>query len=207
LDINNGEITVTALDGFRMAVYKNTVISGSGFMHIVCPARTMSEVSKMLSEDGELTVYVQNGMMMVKIENTTVMSRLYQGEFINYKSITPTEFLTNVTVDKNELCESVDRASIMIRGDKNNLIILEIRNDGIRITSNSEVGNVVEKVKSTLAGPELRIAMNSKYILDAVKALSAEKINIGFNTPTSPFVLDTGAENDGFYLILPVRTA
>jgi DNA polymerase-3 subunit beta len=207
LDIDNGEITVTALDGFRMAVYKSEVLSGSGYLHIVCPARTMNEVSKMLSEDGELTVFVQNGMMMVKIENTTIMSRLYQGEFLNYKSITPTEFATSVTVDKNELCESVDRASIMIRGDKNNLIILEIKADGIRITSNSEVGNVSEKVKSTLVGPELRIAMNSKYILEAVKAFDAEKINIGFNTATSPFVLDSGKENDGFYLVLPVRTA
>jgi DNA polymerase-3 subunit beta len=167
----------------------------------------MNEISKMLTDDGELTVFVQNGMMMVKIENTEVMSRLYQGEFINYKSITPTEFLTNVVVDKAELCESVDRASIMIRGDKNNLIVLEVRTDGIRIISNSEVGNVAENVKSIHVGPELRIAMNSKYILEAVKAMPSEKVNIGFNSPTSPFVLDAGENRDGFYLILPVRTA
>lgn len=207
MEISEGEITATALDGFRMAVVKGKVISGSGFLHIVCPARTLSEISKMIADDGELTVYVKNGMMMVKIENTTVMSRLYQGEFINYKSITPTEFATNVEVEKSELCESAERASIMIRGDKNNLIILEIKNDGIRITSNSEVGNVAEKVNNKLSGPELKIAMNSKYIMDAAKAIAAEQITIGFNTAVSPFVMRSKEDDGSFYLILPVRTS
>ena len=206
LDINEQELTVTALDGFRMAVVKDKVVSGTGYLHIVCPARTMNEISKMIVDDeGDLTVYVQNGMMMVKIDNTTIMSRLYQGEFINYKNITPTEFTTNVVVNKAELCESVERAGIMIRGDKNNLIIFEIKNDGIHITSNSEMGNVLEKVNCQLIGKELKIAMNSKYILESVKAVNAEKITIGFNTAISPFVLRSMEEDGSFYLILPVR--
>ncbi len=207
LEINEGNVNATALDGFRMAVLEKEVVSGSGKLRLVCPARTLLEISKMIeSDEGELTVYVQNGMMMVKIENTTLTSRLYQGEFINHKNITPTDFTTEITVNKAELSESVERAGVLIRGDKNSLIIFDIKNDGIRITSNSEIGNVLEKVKCELSGKELKIAMNSKYILDSVKALDSEEIKICFNSPISPFIL-TAKERDGrLYLILPVRT-
>lgn len=206
LELKEEEFTVTALDGFRMAVLKKEGVLGNGELRIVCPARTLNEISKMLGEDGDLTVYVQNGMMMVKVEDTTVVSRLYKGEFINYKNITPVEFTTILTVNKEELLESVERAGIVIRGDKNNLIIFEIRNGYITVTSNSEIGNVSEKVKCELIGKELKIAMNSKYISDAVKAIESDKITIGFNTSISPFVLKPLIEDGSFYLVLPVRT-
>ena len=206
LELKKEEFTITALDGFRMAVLKKEGVTGSGELRVVCPARTLNEIAKMTDDEGDLTVYVQNDMMMVKVEDTTIVSRLYRGEFINYKNITPVEFTTIVTVNKEELTESVERAGIVIRGDKNNLIIFEIRNGYITITSNSEIGNVSEKVRCELIGKELKIAMNSKYISDSVKAIDSDKITIGFNTPISPFVLKPLIENGSFYLILPVRT-
>lgn len=199
-------LTVTALDGFRMAVLERSTVSGSGSIKIVCPARTLSEISKMIeNDDGELTVFVQNGMMMVKIENTVLTSRLYQGEFINYKNITPTEFTTEAIVSKEELCESVERAGILIRGDKNSLIIFDIKNDGIKITSASELGNVLEKVKCNLKGKELKIAMNAKYILESVKAIDSSELKLSFNSAISPFTVTATQPDGSLYLILPVR--
>lgn len=206
LELKKDEFTVTALDGFRMAVLKKEGITGSGELRVVCPARTLNEIAKMVGDEGDLTVYVQSDRMMVKIEDTTIVSRLYKGEFINYRNITPVEFTSIVTVNKEELIESVERAGIVIRGDKNNLIIFEIKNGYITVTSNSEIGNVSEKVRCELIGKELRIAMNSKYISDAVKAIDSDKITVGFNTAISPFVLKPLIENGSFYLILPVRT-
>lgn len=207
LEIKDGELTATALDGFRMAVVEEKIISGSGAMRIVCPARTLSEISKMIEDDeGDLTVFVQNGMMMVKIENTTVTSRLYQGEFIDHNAITPKEFSTEIVLNRDELCESVERAGILIRGEKNSLIIFDVKPDGVRITSNSEMGNVLERVKCDFSGKELKIAMNAKYILESVKAVKADEVKIGFNSPISPFVLTAKEEDGSLYLILPVRT-
>lgn len=205
-EVAGEELTVTALDGFRMAVVKEKTLSASGNLRIVCPARTLNEISRMIDDEGDLTVFVQNGMMMVKIENTTVMSRLYQGEFINYKDITPTTAETEVTVKKEELSESLERAGILIRGDKNSLVVFDIKPGSIRITSNSEIGNVLENVPCKMKGRELRIAMNSKYILDSAKAVQSEEIKIRFNSPISPFVLTAKEEDGSLYLILPVRT-
>ena len=205
-DIEGEELTVTALDGFRMAVVKEKTLSGSGKLRIVCPARTLNEIARMIDDEGEITVFVQNGMMMVRVDNTTVMSRLYQGEFINYKDITPTVAETEVFVKKEELSESLDRAGILIRGDKNSLVVFDIRPGSIKITSNSEIGNVSENVPCELKGRELRIAMNSKYILESAKAIRSDDIKIRFNSPISPFVLTASQEDGSLYLILPVRT-
>lgn len=201
------ELTVTALDGFRMAVVKAPIISSTGKLKMVCPCRTLSEISRLLEgEEETLTVYTEKGMMMVKIEDTYVLSRLYQGEFIDYKSITPPDFTTKVYVKKAELTECIERAGVLIRGDKNNLVIFEIKPGNITISSNSEMGKFSEKVSSILDGKELKIAMNSKYILDAVKATDDEEILISFNSAISPFILTKHDDNECFYLILPVRT-
>lgn len=207
LEIDGEDLTATALDGFRMAVVKKKVKSVSGAMRIVCPARTLTEIARLIGEEeGELTVFVQNGLMMVNVDATTVTSRLYQGEFINYRNITPTEFTTNVVLDKESFLNSVARAMILIRGDKNNLVVLEIKNDGIRLSSASEMGNVQENVSCDLYGKELKIAMNCKYISESVKAVPGEKVSVGFNTPTAPFVVKGIAGEEDFYLVLPVRT-
>jgi len=99
----------------------------------------------------------------------------------------------------------VERASVLIRGDKNNLITFDIKPGKIVINANSEMGKVEETVSSELEGKELKIAMNGKYLLDALKALSADTIVISFNTPVSPFTLENEGEGRSQYLILPVR--
>ena len=206
-ETENGKLTVTALDGFRMAVVQSDLKECTGKISVVCPARTLNEIARMLDGDeGDVTVYTQNGMMMVRIDSTLVLSRLYHGEFINYRNITPADFTTVVEVGKEELIESVERASVLIRGDKNDFILLELKNDGIRISSNSEMGNVSEKVPCAFEGKELKIAMKAKYVLEATKAIEADRIVISFNTSISPFILRAKEENGTFYLVLPVRT-
>lgn len=100
----------------------------------------------------------------------------------------------------------MERASILIRGDKNNLIILDIKGGNILITANSEIGNVAESVKVEMSGKELKIAMNGKFVLDALKALSEETVKLSFNNAISPFTLENKGSKEDAYLILPVRT-
>lgn len=94
----------------------------------------------------------------------------------------------------------------MIRGDKNNLILFDVKAGGIQITANSEIGNVSESVKTEMSGKELKIAMNGKFMLDALKALDEDRIKLSFNTPISPFTVENKENKESAYLILPVRT-
>lgn len=190
-----------------MAVSECEVKTGKGNVKLVCPARTLTEISRML-ENGEetLKIYVAKNMLFVSVNDTVLTSRLYTGEFVNKSNIFPSAFTTEVYVSRAELIESVERASILIRGDKNNLIILDIKGGNILITANSEIGNVAESVKVEMSGKELKIAMNGKFVLDALKALSEETVKLSFNNAISPFTLENKESKEDAYLILPVRT-
>lgn len=206
--IEGDGISVTALDGFRLATVNGKVISSSGNLDIVCPSRTLSEIEKMIPDgDGETEIFVQRGMMMVSYDNTVLTSRLYGGEFIKKENIIPKDFTTVVKVDKAALKASIERAAILVRSDKNSLIIFDINGDKIDISSNSEIGNVQEPVKAEIEGKDVRIAMNSKFIIEAVNALSEDKIVLAFNSQIQPFICENQADKDRLYLILPVRTA
>lgn len=202
------KLEMTALDGYRLALSETKILSKSGEKSLICPARTLGEISRMLTgEDEEITLYNKSGLLMVKSDGMIVVSRLYQGDFIKKENVLPSRFTTNVTFDKNELIASVERAAILIRGDKNNLITLEIENDGVNVSSASEIGNVAERVSAETDGVELNISMNAKYLLDALRALEEEKITISFNGAVSPFILQNAEKKESLYLILPVRNA
>lgn len=207
LETQDGLLKASSLDGYRMATTECGISGGDNGKKIVCPARTLNEIARMLT-GGEklLKVEFSANHLRVEVDETTLISRLYAGEFVKKENIFPPAFTTEVTVKRAELIESVERASVLIRGEKNNLIIMDVKSGAVYVTANSEIGNVAEKVAADLEGKEIRIAMNGKYLLDALKALDEEETAIYMNTPIAPFVLKNKTNQYGAYLILPVRT-
>ncbi len=206
--IEGDNICVTALDGFRLATVSGKVTASTGNMEIVCPARTLNEIEKMMPDgDGETEIFVQRGMILVSSDRTVLTSRLYGGEYLKKDNIIPQSFITYVTVDKEQLKASIDRAAILVRGDKNSLIIFDISGDTIEIFSSSEIGSVKESVKAQIEGKDVKIAMNSKFISEAVNALTEEKITLSFNNQVQPFTCANAEDKAALYLILPVKTS
>ncbi len=201
-------LEMVALDGYRLAYSSEEIVAKNGVNSIICPARTLGEIARMLSDsDDEITLYTQGGMLMVKSGGMVIVSRLYQGDFIKKENVIPSRFTTVVTLSRAELISSVERAAILIRGDKNNLITLDMNGSGVKISSVSEYGNVAESVEAVQEGMDLTISMNAKYLLDSLKALTEEKVSISFNGPISPFILQNEDKKGSLYLILPVRNA
>ena len=204
--IKGKEISVTALDGFRLATIKGELISSTGDMEIVCPARTLNEIEKMIDGDGTTEIFVQKGRILVEVDDTVLTSRLYNGDFIKKDNIIPKDFTTRVKVDKSALKASIERAAILVRSDKKSLIIFDISSDKIEISSNSEIGSVQEPVKAETNGKDIKIAMNSKFIIEAVNALDEDKLVLSFNSQIQPFICENAENKERLYLILPVRT-
>ena len=206
LEAKNGKLTATALDGFRMASsYCETL--GGAEMKIVCPARTLLEISRMLDgTDEALNIYADKNRLSVKVQDTVITSRLYVGEFVKKENIFPVAFNTRVETNRNELLKSVERAAVLIRGDKNNLVLFDIKNGKIVISANSEMGKVEETVSADIGGLELKIAMNCKFLTDALKALEEDTVILSFNSPVQPFTLENVDDKRSQYLVLPVRT-
>ena len=205
LEVKEGVLTAMALDGFRMACSSCEVKETSGNLKIVCPARTLIEISRMLDGEDSLKIYTEKNMLSVEIKDTVITSKLYLGEFVKKENVFPLGFATKVTVEKAELFDSVERASVLIRGDKNNLISFDIKAGRIQLNANSEMGKIEETLFSELDGAELKISMNAKYLLDALKALEEEKIVLSFNSNVMPFTVENIENKTNQYLILPVR--
>ena len=206
LEAKEGKLEATALDGFRMAYSYCDVQSTSADMKIVCPARTLSEISRMLGDEETIKIYADKHTLAVAVKDTVITSRLYAGEFVKKENIYPIDFTTKVLVNRNELINSVERASVLIRGEKHNRISFDIKLGKIVINANSEMGKVEEVVSAQLDGKEMKISMNSKFLLDAIKALDEDTILFSFNTSIAPFTLENASDNKCKYLILPIRT-
>ena len=130
----------------------------------------------------------------VNIGSTEVIIRIMEGEFIKYGDIIPSESTTSVKVGKEILLDSIERASLLAREGKNNLIKIIIKNELMTITSRSEEGNVREEIVMEKTGNDLEIGFNSKFVIDVLKAIDDEEISMNFTTGTSPCVVRPSSE-------------
>ncbi|MCD8201297.1 MAG: DNA polymerase III subunit beta [Clostridia bacterium] len=196
---------VTSIDGYRLATYRMKIKESSGENEIVCPARTLNEINKLLA-GADTTVYMQKNHILVNTDDTTVTSRLYTGDFIKKDSIIPADCATTVICSREDLKISIERASVYVRGEKNCLIIFDISDGKLQITSNSEIGMVDETIQADVSGKDLKIAMNSRYVIEAISVMDDEKVEMRFNSMIQPFTIQGEENKDALYLILPVRT-
>jgi DNA polymerase-3 subunit beta len=163
-------------------------------------ARTEKE-----GEESSVFVELDDKKAIFHLKKTRVFVRILEGEFIKYKDILPKECATSVIVNKNDIQESVERASLLIREGKNHFIKCVISDDTLCIVSRTEEGAVREEVSIDKTGEDLSIGFNAKFILDALKAISDEDIRMEFNTATAPCLIKP-MEGDSFeYMVLPVR--
>ena len=172
----------------------------------IIPGRVMTELTHIMEDTEEMaTFHLDNTHMMAVIGNTTVVTSLLAGEYINYKQILPTSWQTRVTVKRKELQDAIERASLMAKEGKNNLIRMKASQGSLTITSNSEMGDVREEMEAHLEGVDIEIAFNSRYISDVIRNVDEECCTLSMNTPVSPCVI-CPMDGDGYlYLVLPVR--
>lgn len=206
-EITTDSMNMVALDGFRMAVSRESMENNEN-RNIIIAAKILNEVNKIISEteeDCDINMILSNKKAAILVENTKIVIRLLEGEFIKYRDIIPTANQTKLSINRSLLMESIERASLLAKEGKNNLIKLSIENNLLTITSRSEEGNVKEEIIMEKTGEDLEIGFNSKYVLDVLKAIDDEQVNMEFNTSTTPCLVKP-LEGDSFeYLILPVR--
>jgi len=201
-------ISSVALDGYRLALVKKPLENKvDEKIKVIVPARSLSELNKFLDDNEDIVqVKIENNFLMVDLGHSCVMTRLLNGDFINYKQIIPNDFDTNVIINKDQFKSSLDRAAILSRGEKNNLVKLDIKEDTLHLVSNSDDGaNLHEIVAINLVGKDMTIAFNSRYLLDCMRVIDDEFIKINLNTPVNPCVITPCDKEDYLYLILPVR--
>ena len=204
-EIKENVLTCVALDGFRMSIVKKDIISSGEFSAII-PSRTLVEITRLLSDDDkEIKIILQKNVLFVEIGSTIIYSRLIEGEFVKYNHILPASFENKVIVNRAAMLNSIERASIVARNDRYNVVKFDIKEDVLTVSAKSEVGNVNENVNITLKGKDMAIAFNGKYISEYLKIIPDEYININLNSNIDPCVITSAGDDSFLYLVLPVR--
>ena len=205
-EIGQQEMRVVALDGFRLAMRREDIVGPQEPVSAVVGGRILSEVSKTLSDSEEpVQLCVSRSHIQMMIGGTRVVARLLEGEFIRYRQILPDEWQTRITVSRTELGSAIDRASLIARESKNNLVCFKIDGETLEVTSNSESGDVQEQLNIGTEGKDLTIAFNVRYITDVLKAISDDEVRMRFNSNVSPCVVCPTQGDAYLYLVLPVR--
>ncbi|MFZ7119746.1 MAG: DNA polymerase III subunit beta [Eubacteriaceae bacterium] len=206
LEITDGTIKFIALDGYRMALRQGKISNNIKFNEVI-PERTLLELFRIssLNNSDVIKITYSKNQVLFTMDETCIVSRLLEGEFINYSQIIPQNFTTRAKIKASELLSSCERASLIVRDGKNNLIKMNFGNNLLEIQSNSEVGNVNEEISIDLEGEPLKIAFNSNYFIDVLKAIGEDEVFLEFTTAVSPCVVKPVEGNNFLYLILPVR--
>ena len=205
LEIVNGNISLVAIDGYRLAVRSCTIDNSINNAKVIIPGKTLTDVNSLLSSEEDVKLGFDDKNAIFIIDDTKIITRLLEGEFIDYKKLLPREHNSKIKLKTKDLLNSIERASLLSQAEKNNLIKLTIRDNSMAITSNTDKGNVYEEVSLDLEGDYLDIAFNSRYFLEGLKNIDSEEIFIEFTTNVNPCIIKPADEVKYTYLLLPVR--
>ncbi|MCF8890171.1 MULTISPECIES: DNA polymerase III subunit beta [Priestia] len=209
--VDGKELTCIATDSHRLALRKAIIETGNeATYNVVIPGKSLSEFSKILDDSHELVdIVITENQVLFKTKHLLFFSRLLDGNYPDTSRLIPADSKTDVILNVKEFLQSIDRASLLAREGRNNVVKLSTLDEGIvEISSNSpEIGKVIEEVQSqSISGEELKISFSAKYMLDALKALEGTDIKINFTGAMRPFVIRTLEDDSMLQLILPVRT-
>lgn len=208
IEIKEGYLNIIAIDGFRVSFRRTQISKDFKNAEVVVPAKTLNEIIKILpdKEDSTVNLYFNENYILFELDSCIVVSRLLDGEFLKYEQIFTDDYNTKINIDRLNLLNSLERASLISKDNKKTPVKLQIKNDErLVITSNTEFGTSYEEVYIDLEGEGLNIAFNPKYLIEALKAIEDEKVSIQFITSLSPCIIKGINTEDYKYLILPLK--
>jgi DNA polymerase-3 subunit beta len=205
-EIKDNKASLVSIDGYRLAL-KSVQIDTDRESKTVIPGKTLNELMKILSNSSEeeLIIKITDKYISFEIENIKIISKILEGEFIKYNQIIPTDFNTEIIINTNEFYNGIERASLMARETKSSIIKMSFKDQFIEISSISEIGSVMDKVKMKIEGDKFDIGFNPKYLLDVLRVIDSEEVILELSSSLSPCIVKPVDDNEYIYLVLPVR--
>ncbi len=212
--IENGDLTCIATDSHRLALRQAKIDGNSTTSEfkasVVIPGKSLNELSKILDDNDEkVEIVLTEHQALFKTKHLLFFTRLLEGNYPDTSKLIPSESKTELTVMTKEFLQAIDRASLLAREGRNNVVHLEtVGNSVVNVSSYSpEIGKVVDEIVcEDIKGEELKISFSAKYVMDALKAIESPEIYIQFTGAMRPFLIRTVNDSRTLQLILPVRT-
>lgn len=210
--LNNGRLKFVATDRHRLASQEVQISASTdqNFQNIVIPGKTLAELNKIIPDQNTLVdIVVADNQVLFKVDSVLFYSRILDGTYPDTTRIIPSVFKTELVLNTKELADAIDRAYLLSREEKTNIVrLMTLEDQTIEISSSSsELGKVTELLPvSRMDGEALKISFNSKYMLDSLKVIDSEQLLIGFTGTMSPIIIRPNDHSQILHLILPYRT-
>ena len=205
-EVKDNVLKVVGLDGHRIAIRNINLSGNADDVKVVVPGKTLNEISKILSSDAEsvVNIYFTNNHILFEFDNTMVVSRLIEGEYFKINQMLSSDYETKVVINKKEFLDSIDRANLLIREGDKKPIIMNITDGNMELKINSFIGSMNEDIDITKEGKDILIGFNPKFLMDALKVIDEENVDIYLVNSKAPCVIKNEDETY-IYLILPVN--
>ena len=205
-EIEENKLRVVSLDGHRISIRYIEMKNHYDSKKVVVPGKTLREISKIIpgSADEDVVIYITNNHIVFEFENTTVVSRLIEGEYFKIDQMLSSDYDTKVRINKRELLDCIDRATLLVKEGDKKPIIMNITDGNMELRINSFIGSMNEDIDIDKDGKDIMIGFNPKFFIDALRVIDEEEVNLYMVNPKAPcFIKDD--EGKFIYLILPVN--
>ena len=205
-EIEENDLMVVSLDGHRISIRNIELKNNYSHKKVVVPGKTLQEVSKILpgSAEDEVSIFLTDNHIVFEFENTTVVSRLIEGEYFKIEQMLSSDYETKVKINKRELLDCIDRATLLVKEGDKKPIIMNITDDSMELKINSFIGSMNEDIDIAKEGKDILIGFNPKFFIDALRVIDEEEVTLYMVNPKAPcFIKDD--EGTFIYLILPVN--
>ena len=194
-EVKDDQLSVVSLDGHRISIRHIELKDHYDPFKVVVPGKTLHE---------NVSIYVTSKHILFEFDNTRVVSRLLEGEYYKISQMLSSDYETKITINKKEFLNCIDRASLLIRESDKKPIIINITDHSLKLNINSFFGSMEEEILIQKEGRDLLIGFNPKFLMDVLRVIDDEEINIYLVNPKAPCYIkdDAGTYN---YLILPVN--
>ena len=205
-EINNNQLKVVSLDGHRISIRCIEMKDSYDHKKVVVPGKTLQEISKIISGgvDDDVIIYLTNNHIVFDFDDTTVVSRLIEGDYFKIDQMLSSDYETKVKINKKELLDCIDRATLLVKEGDKKPIIMNVTDGNMELKINSFIGSMNEDIDITKEGKDILIGFNPKFFIDALRVIDEEEISLYMVNPKAPcFIRDD--EGKFIYLILPVN--
>lgn len=205
-EINGDELKVVSLDGHRISIRKIKLKNYYAPKKVIVPGKTLNEVSKILPGEAESDVIISFGTnhIVFEFDHTTVVSRLIEGDYFKIDQMLSSDYETKVTINKKEFLNCIDRATLLVKEGDKKPIIINIMDGKMELKINSVVGSMNEEIDIQKSGKDLMIGFNPKFMIDALRVIDDEDVDIYMVNSKAPCFFKN-QEESYIYLVLPVN--
>ena len=209
-EIKNNKLNVVAVDGFRLAWKSKFLQNKINDFTAVIPGRTLNEINKIMTDSYDnIKIGIAKNQALFEMENCKIVTRLLDGEFLNYSSVIPENWETRIRVDKSTIQNCFERISLIssssIEKEKKYPVKVNVDIGKVTISCTNQTGDAKEEMYVTTEGKNLEAGFNPKYFLDALKVIDDEEVYVHFGSSISPCIIRPVDEGDYVYMILPIR--